>query len=134
MFNKKCKWCGKKFTSRSRSYLCCSEDCSRLHQNKQKRLYYKQNKDKSVERGWKKQGIKNFTLDDYKKLLAAQDNRCLICGKKDSYLGKKLQVDHNHSTGNVRGLLCLSCNAGIGSLGDDIKTVFSALIYLIKNN
>lgn len=43
---------------------------------------------------------------------------------------KKLCVDHNHNTGNVRSLLCMSCNTGIGKFKDNIELIEAALNYL----
>jgi len=41
-----------------------------------------------------------------------------------------LAVDHDHITGNVRGLLCSNCNRGLGLLKDDIKLFKKSIIYL----
>ena len=59
-----------------------------------------------------------ITEDAYKALLAAQDGGCAICGSKPKRLKKdgspyRLMVDHNHRTGQVRGLLCFRCNRGL---------------------
>lgn len=59
------------------------------------------------ERSWKKQGI-IFTLNEYDVLLEQQDGKCAIC--KNSPNGRRLDVDHNHTNGKVRGLLCWRCN------------------------
>lgn len=45
-----------------------------------------------------------------------------------------LFVDHNHSTGNVRGLLCSPCNAFIGHLKDDVTLIQNAIDYLNKDS
>jgi hypothetical protein len=42
----------------------------------------------------------------------------------------ELVVDHDHNTGAVRGLLCHSCNTGLGHLGDSVETLARALDYL----
>ena len=64
-----------------------------------------------------------LTLDQYKKMLAAQGGRCFICnGHEKRYRGNSqtekyaLAVDHDHKTGKVRGLLCRYCNQMIGVL------------------
>lgn len=54
---------------------------------------------------------------------------CAIC-KKAPTKGKSLHVDHDHKTGKVRGLLCLLCNIGLGSLQDSEEVVSAALSYL----
>ena len=73
--------------------------------------------------------------DEYKDLLRTQRGKCAICGSKDprGRAGSTyFQVDHDHKTGAVRGLLCAPCNSGIGSLGDSIKNLEKAIDYLRK--
>lgn len=72
------------------------------------------------------------TLEWYDEKLAAQNNRCAICAAHVSVLSKNLAVDHCHTTGNVRGLLCAKCNLGIGILNDDINILQNAIEYLKK--
>lgn len=74
----------------------------------------------------------NLTIEQYNSILISQNNTCAICGVDAKLQNKKLAVDHNHSTGNIRGLLCSSCNTGIGLLKDDIKVLNSAIKYLHK--
>lgn len=81
-----------------------------------------------------------ITLDQYEELLKSQDECCAICGlhyteNKVISHGKKhvthnLSVDHNHKTGDVRGLLCNQCNCGLGLLGDTEKSIEKVLVYL----
>ncbi len=47
---------------------------------------------------------------EYNRLFAIQSGRCAICGKHQSELKRRLDVDHDHETGKVRGLLCNYCN------------------------
>lgn len=61
----------------------------------------------------------------YDKMRAAQNGLCAICGHH-----KKLDVDHDHKTGKVRGLLCRSCNIGIGYLKESPELLRSAADYL----
>lgn len=72
----------------------------------------------------------NLTPDDYNQMFEAQEGKCLICGTHQSDLKKKLFVDHCHTTGKVRGLLCHKCNSGIGYLNDDLLLVTRAMEYL----
>lgn len=67
-----------------------------------------------------------LTLADYAAMLEKQRGLCAICGKQN----KKLVVDHNHSTGKVRALLCRSCNTGIGCLKESPDIFNRALKYL----
>lgn len=73
------------------------------------------------------------TLETYKAMFAAQGGRCAICGT-DKPCGatprKRLCVDHSHVTGEVRGLLCVPCNAGVGMLRDDPAVLDRAAAYL----
>lgn len=58
-----------------------------------------------------------ISLEEYNILLIKQQNRCAICGNEQA--GKPLFVDHDHTTGKVRGLLCSTCNFAIGLLKDN---------------
>ncbi len=57
-----------------------------------------------------------------------QDRRCAICKQS-----KPLEIDHCHTTGKVRGLLCSNCNKVLGMVGDKIETLKEAIRYLEKN-
>ena len=69
-----------------------------------------------------------LSIDDYESLLSIVPG-CAICGElpKDKYA---LHIDHDHKTGRVRGLLCNSCNTGLGKLGDNVAGLRAALEYL----
>ena len=66
-------------------------------------------------------------------MLSSQHNRCAICGtaepSKTRGRTKRFHVDHD-SKGNVRGLLCKSCNIALEEVGDDIHTLKSMIEYL----
>lgn len=99
-------------------------------QKKASNDYYKRTGWKKViESKWHKRGIKNMTYDRYDKLLQNQGFCCKIC-KKEHTDEKKLHVDHDHNTGDVRGLLCNNCNNGIGKIGDTTEALKRALKYL----
>jgi len=61
--------------------------------------------------------------------LLRQNFRCSICGDKQRS-GRLLNVDHNHTTGALRGLLCVGCNFGLGTFKDSVKRLRSAVDYL----
>ena len=70
-----------------------------------------------------------ITVEDYDYMLKRQHYGCKICGKQcDS--GMRLAVDHCHSTGAIRGLLCGKCNKAIGLLDDDVNRMNLAQQYL----
>ena len=73
-----------------------------------------------------------LTISDYDALLAKQNNCCDICLLHVSQHNKHLHVDHDHSTGEVRGLLCENCNRGIGLFQDDTVILENAIKYLNK--
>ena len=70
-------------------------------------------------------------VEDYERLYAAQGGCCAICGRTHSdRRGHRLAVDHCHATGRVRGLLCSSCNQGLGKFADDPERLRRAADYL----
>lgn len=83
---------------------------------------------------------KNFgiSLEDYQKMFVEQKGVCAICqqSEKASRNGtvRWLNVDHNHQTGNVRGLLCTNCNVSLGMLKDNTEILTKAIVYLHKWN
>lgn len=85
----------------------CSDECKRL--NRRAEAY----------------GLKRTELD----ALLAQHGVCGICGT-DQWGRKGPQVDHDHSTGKVRGILCISCNNGLGRFRDDPQRLQAAINYL----
>jgi hypothetical protein len=68
-----------------------------------------------------------LTQDAFDSLVLAQGGCCAICGRKA--VGK-FNIDHDHNTGEVRGLLCGPCNRGIGLLGDSVDVLKRAAEYL----
>lgn len=69
-----------------------------------------------------------ITLADFEQMLAEQNGLCKICNQPEE--GKSLCVDHCHTTGVVRGLLCGHCNRGLGYFRDDIGRLEKAIEYL----
>ena len=62
-----------------------------------------------------------------------EGHACMICGISESEIGKKLDVDHCHSSGKVRGILCNPCNNMIGHAKDNIAVLRAAAAYLEAN-
>lgn len=67
----------------------------------------------------------NLSNDEYLKLFEEQKCVCAICGLQDV-----LQVDHDHVTGKVRGLLCGKCNKALGLFNDNTDIINNAISYL----
>ena len=76
-----------------------------------------------------------LTIEQYEAIVESQDGKCLACHKVPS--GKahssRLHLDHCHTTGRLRGMLCYQCNLALGLVRDDI-TVLQGLIAHLKRN
>lgn len=79
-----------------------------------------------------------ISLEQYNEMLDAQGGVCAVCGKPETAKSnfkkrtKVLAVDHDHETGEIRGLLCNKCNTAIGLLNDDISLFDKATRYLMN--
>lgn len=72
-----------------------------------------------------------ITSNDYNNMLVNQNYSCALCTKSTSEFTKRLAVDHNHSTGKIRGLLCFYCNKWrVGKLNKEWAQ--KVLEYLVK--
>lgn len=96
-------------------------DCSKIVRNN---WYAVSNKSS---RRFKEYGI---TEQTYKQLLNKQNSRCAIC---KVVLGGLTYIDHSHSTGVVRGILCSSCNIGLGHFKDSPELLTEAKNYLLES-
>jgi hypothetical protein len=74
---------------------------------------------------------KHYGIDliEYKDRLEAQNNVCRICGGVNKN-GSRLCVDHDHTNGKIRGLLCKRCNTLLGLCGDSVEILMSMISYL----
>jgi len=89
--------------------------------------YYSNNKDKAFERYLK--NTYQMSAEEYEFSLKNQSGVCAIC-KSKCITGRKLAVDHNHDTGQIRGLLCCKCNRGLGNFNDNLDLLEQAVLYL----
>ena len=89
--------------------------------------YYSKNKDKAFERYLK--NTYQMSIEEYETSLKNQSEVCAIC-KSKCVSGRKLAVDHNHDTGQIRGLLCCKCNRGLGNFNDNFDLLEQAVLYL----
>lgn len=113
----KCRDCMKKYRASRKDDI-----------KKMQARYYRDNKDKM--RNYMKFYHYGVTPEDWEKMFEGQKGCCAICGRHQSELTKTLCIDHDHTTSKVRGLLCLSCNRGIGYLQDDPDLLDKASQYL----
>jgi hypothetical protein len=73
------------------------------------------------------------SAEEYDRILAQQGGTCAICsGSKRDSRSRELPVDHDHTTGSIRGILCDPCNRTLGLFGDDPGTLRAAARYLRK--
>ena len=84
----------------------------------------------------KKYGLTSIEVEE---MLIKQQHRCHICETKfkDTMKGKRMfnipYVDHDHKTGNVRGILCGNCNTGLGHFKDSPMLLKRAIEYLCED-
>lgn len=75
----------------------------------------------------------NITIEQYDDMRRRQKFKCAICRIDEKYFNKRMVVDHCHSSGVIRGLLCGKCNFLIGFAKDSTKSLSSAIKYLNKS-
>ena len=94
--------------------------------------WYKKNKERIQERmrGTAYMRYYGITIDEYDVLYEEQNRGCAICSAPTGSNNKRLAVDHNHETGEVRGLLCDDCNTGLGKFKDNPNLLAIAINYL----
>lgn len=77
----------------------------------------------------------NITYNEVLDIKRRQEHRCGICGRYEGTSPlARFVVDHCHTTGRVRGILCGSCNTALGKFSDDITTLQRAIAYLIDTS
>lgn len=125
-YRQQCKSCvnaGKAAWKKANQEVCRNYNKQWRKENPKKsaaiaeRTYYKQ-----------KYGI---TVKQKEEMIAQQNNCCAICQQPFS-ASKHTCVDHNHQTGDVRGILCTSCNHGLGKFKDSITYMQNAIAYIKK--
>jgi hypothetical protein len=100
-----------------------------LSRQKGRDAYYKR---KNKVENTRLQRVYNITLEQYNIILKNQNNKCAICDIPQSECIRRFDVDHNHHTKEIRGLLCPNCNKGIGLFGESIEILQNAIQYLGK--
>ena len=95
----------------------CSDECGKLFRQRRYSL--------------KRYGV---TPDDYYEMLRVQGGLCAICRKPETASNKIMSLDHCHTSGAVRGLLCHRCNSALGLFLDDVELLRNAISYLEAHN
>lgn len=114
---KPCRWCESDFQPEAPSHLYCSADCV---DNGKYNAYFQ-----------RQYGI---SYVEYQRMYTVQNGACYLCGGEGFLMAEwhqhKMVVDHCHTTGNVRGLLCHNCNRALGLLQDDPEVMERAAEYV----
>jgi len=94
-----------------------------------RKKYYAQNKKRidEINRNYNYLRKYGITIENKEKMLEKQNYQCLICQK---IINISAAVDHDHETGEIRGILCLNCNFGLGNFMDNIQLLKNAIEYL----
>lgn len=109
-----CKECKSK-VPRSKNRSKVLEKYHKSVKGKQTAKKYRQtDKGKIVSRKGKLKNLYGLSSEDYNILFQKQKGCCAICGTHQKDLKRHLDVDHDHKTGDVRGLLCSGCNRNLG--------------------
>lgn len=130
MLTKKCSDCKETkevaffYTHKRDGYQSKCKECA----SKRGKEWFANNPDKVRRNTLKYYGI---TQEDFEALFKEQQGKCAICLTESK---KILNVDHCHTTGKVRGLLCFSCNTLLGTAKDSVKTLNNAIKYLERYN
>ena len=112
------------------------ENCKSCYEKKQQENY-----DPIKKRNENLKRVYGIGIEEYNALLEKQNNRCAICESTDPK-GRKsgrgggvdvFYVDHDHKTGNVRGLLCNICNRTMGYVGENSNVLEEMIKYLQKH-
>jgi len=103
--------------------------CVREHQRRFRDSQPDYNHSRNLQRRY------GLSVDEYQTLLANQNFACPICEVEISntieYKGKRpVAVDHNHETGDVRGILCSMCNLMLGHARENTSILYRAIVYL----
>lgn len=72
----------------------------------------------------------DLTVDDIEQLFVAQAGACAVC----ECALTKYHIDHDHASGDIRGLLCRNCNLGLGFFRDSVPNLAAAIQYLGVRN
>lgn len=108
-------------------------DANREDQNRKQRERYHKNKHRyKLKTIWDVR-LERYGVDQdmFRKMLLEQQSCCPLCS---TVLDDTASVDHCHTTGKVRGLLCKQCNMGLGMFYDNIETFERIIDYLKRNN
>lgn len=126
--------CFHKAGNKKRGYQFSCISCRKKIKEKQKNSMTSEEWYLTQRQYWLKSQY-GLNLEDYNNLVKEQNHKCAICGidEVDSFKGL-LFVDHCHTTGKIRGLLCHHCNTALGKFKDSESILMKAIEYVRKSN
>jgi len=133
-----CEDCGELKPSRFHNTAVKCQDCAKIAWKKAKAARRaakrKADPDTHKQKDFESGLMKNYgiTLKEYNQMFEEQQGCCACCGKPESEFKRGLHVDHDHTNGQVRALLCTRCNPGLGYFEDSIERLEMAIAYLKK--
>lgn len=125
-----------KDSKRKTGYRSTCKACDKLVRDKRTKenpeKYRKDNRERT--KLYNLKNVYNITLEDYNRMLQEQNGVCKVCGKieviANQFGPRSLCVDHDHDTGQIRGLLCNRCNRVLGMVKDDKELLQKLSLYL----
>ena len=116
-----------KYATKSKAWREANPEKAKLNRKK----YYEAHKEQEMLYSTQYNHMKRIgcSPEHYNLLLQKQNGLCAICG---SNCRRALAADHNHITGEIRGLLCNNCNRGLGHFKDNPELLYNAMKYLEK--
>lgn len=78
--------------------------------------------------------VRGITYAERDLLLQEQEGRCKCCSKETSGSKKGWHVDHCHTTGKIRGILCANCNIALGQVNDSVEHLEQLIDYIKETN
>ena len=139
MDTKICSKCGElkpttSFYKRSDRASGYKSECKKCN-NSYEKIVNRESQAIRARKSWLKTSY-GMTLEDYDELLEEQEYLCAVCHTHvdDAVLvsGRHFCVDHNHETGEVRGLLCHLCNTMLGKARDNPDILMAGSLYLLE--
>jgi hypothetical protein len=123
-----CNTCGvKAYTKEELLLFVPNKECAYGRTNQCQKCKAKVSRENHLKRKY------NITINEYEEMLLEQDCKCKICKDTDPKRPSGVfVVDHCHTTGEVRGLLCDDCNLALGKFKDNEDVLLSAIDYLRK--
>lgn len=113
----------------------CSTEVHRRYVNEnrerirtRRKAAYRENKIPAINQNLKR--YYGIGIEDYNRMFAEQKGLCKICDLPQVDFSRRFDVDHDHETGRIRGLLCVRCNRGIGLLRDNVEILKRAIKHI----